>query len=110
MIWFYILVSIMTFSSPPILSKFLPGDLVFKVLGAVCFVYATFRLLRRETAPRFFNSWQSRLFVLLYLIALASCLTGGRFLTFFVYTDFALFLFVTVCVVDSWDRLRWVLF
>jgi probable O-glycosylation ligase (exosortase A-associated) len=108
MIFFYILVSTAAFSAPPILSRFLP-ETAFKVLGVPCLAYAGLQLLSRRPVVGFFRPLQARLFLLLYLMALFSCLTGGRFKEFRVYTDFALFLFVTVCLLDSLGRLRWVL-
>jgi O-antigen ligase len=110
MIFFYILASMATFLHTPILSKFLPDSITFKALGGMCIVYAIFRCWSRSTTPRFFYSRQSRLFLLLYVIAFASCLMEGSFWTFLVYTDFMLLLFVTLCVVDSLRRLSWVLF
>jgi O-antigen ligase len=110
MIFFYVLASMATFLHAPFLSRFLPDSIAFKALGAICFVYAVFYWRSGSTAPRFFESWQSRLLLLFYVIASASCAMGGNPSPWFIYTDFMLLFFVTVCVVDSLRRLSWVLF
>jgi O-antigen ligase len=112
MILFYFLVSVMPFSDPPLL-HYLTGDATFKLLGALCALYAAFYVSRRRVFPAYFTTWQSRLIVFFYLIAALSFLTRSRQTIgespLVSCTSFMILLFVTVSVVDSLQRLRWVL-
>lgn len=113
MIFFYFLIWIMPYDRHPIWDMQIAGLTLFYYVGAVCAVYAIFHLGFRRTAPRFFETWQSRLFVASYLIALISYFTqpfpkliSGPFLT---YTALVVLFFVTLSVVDNPKRLRLVL-
>ena len=112
MILFYFLVSVMPFSDPPLLHH-LTGDATFKLLGALCALYALLYLGQRKVFPRYFATWQSRFIVLFYLIATASFLTQSlRPITespWVSCTSYIILFFVTLSVVDSIRRLRWVL-
>jgi O-antigen ligase len=112
MILFYFLVSVMPFLDPPLL-HYLTGDATFKLLGALCALYAAFYVSQRKVLPSYFATWQSRFIVLFYLIAALSFLTKSRQTIsdspLISCTSFMILLFVTVSVVDSLQRLRWVL-
>src|SRR5215472_13148255 len=112
MILFYFLVSMMPFSDPPLL-HYLTGDATFKLLGALCGLYAAFYLSRRKVFPSYLATWQSRFIVLFYLIVVLSFLTKGRQTIgdspLASCTCFMILGFVTLTVVDSLQRLRWVL-
>ena len=112
MILFYFLVSVMPFSDPPLLYH-LTGNATFKLLGALCALYAAFYVSRREVLPRYFATWQSRFTVLFCLVAAFSFLSksweaiGKSPLV--SCASFLMLLFVTISIVDSLERLRWVL-
>lgn len=114
MIFFYLLVSVMPLSRHPFWSGFVGDVTVVKLLGVICLVYAAFYLLSRRTWPRFFETGQARWFVFFAILAMASFVAAGSpqpFETspFLSYASFLLFFFVTLSVVDSPDRVRWVL-
>jgi O-antigen ligase len=112
MILFYFLVSVMPFLDPPLL-HYLTGDATFKLLGALCALYAAFYVSRRKVFPAYFGTWQSRFILLFYLVAAVSFLTRSRQTIdespLVSCTSFMILLFVTVSLVDSVQRLRWVL-
>src|SRR5712691_6951625 len=91
------------------------GELtIFKYVGAACVLYAVLRLATAGTFPAYFRTWQARLLVVLYVIATASYFTKrlpGAFelSPLLSYISFLLLFFVTLTVVDSLGRLRWVL-
>ena len=115
MIIFYVLVSLMPFLRPPFLSRVISAEVAFKVVGLVCVPYALYRLGSRGGLPPYFRTRQARLFVLLYAIAALSHL--GNIMTLHLYslyflslTSFLGLFFITLSIVDSLPRLRWVLF
>src|SRR5258708_15462767 len=89
------------------------GDLTgIKYIGLVCLPYALFHLGERRGAPSFFSSWQARFFLALYLLATLSYVITHRTILsyshFLSYTSFLVFFFITLVLVDSRSRLRWV--
>lgn len=115
MIFFYLLISVMPLTRHPLWSQFV-GDLTMvKYLGGACLVYAIAHLAIRQKIPPYFRTGQARLFVLLYLMALVSYFTLSVHTFSWVlspllsYTSFLFLFFITVSIVDSLDRLRWVL-
>lgn len=114
MILFYWLVSIMPLDRHPLWSH-LFGDLtLFKYIGALCVIYAILYLPSRRRLPAFFSTWQSRFYAILTLIASVSYVTKSVHTTFFLspmfsYVSFIGLFFITLSVVDSVRRLRWVL-
>ncbi len=113
MIIFYFLILVMPLSQHQIWSRFV-GDLTgIKYLGMVCLPYAVIHLAQRRSLPQFLVTWQARLFVVLYLWATLSYLVFGRTVIYLshwlTYTSFLVLFFITVAVVDSLSRLRWVL-
>jgi putative inorganic carbon (HCO3(-)) transporter len=115
MIVFYFLILLMPFASPPILSRIMPGEAAFKVVGAICLLYAIAHLALRGEIPRYFRTRQARWFLALYLIAGLSSLStvvGYGFFSsaFKIYTSFLILFFLTLSLVDSLPRFRWVLF
>lgn len=112
MIVYYLLVAVSPFAAVPLLSHVFADP--FKVIGAVCFLYAIFQLLRRPQAPPFLRSWQARLFLCLYLLAAVSFITKSRAVEFtgstlMIYTSFLLFFVATLALVDSPAKVRLVL-
>jgi O-antigen ligase len=112
MILFYFLVSVMPFSDPPLLYH-LTGDWTFRLIGALCALYALLYLGQRRVLPGYFATSQARFFVLFYLIAVVSFLTKSlRPITesaVVTCTSYLILVFITLSVVDSLPRLRWVL-
>jgi O-antigen ligase len=114
MILFYFLVGIMPLSQHHIWGRMLGEFTVFKYIGAACILYAVLHLIVRRTIPPYFRTWQARLLVVFYLIAAASYFTKSlstsfEFSPFLSYSSFLLLFLVTVTVVDSLRRLRWVM-
>jgi len=114
MIAFYVLVSVMPFVQHPFWSYFV-GDLtVVKITGVLCLMYAYGNFIARPSAPPFFRTWQARWAVVLCLIGMASYLTMGARVPFTLspfmsYASFLSLFFIALIVVDSVQRLRWVL-
>ncbi len=112
MILFYFLIFVLPLSQHHIWAQFV-GDLTgIKYIGIVCLPYAIFHLAQRKALPRFFVTWQARLFIVLSIFAFLSYLAFGRIpmnlshcLT---YASFLAFFFITVSVVDTRSRMRWV--
>jgi O-antigen ligase len=87
---------------------------VFKYVGALCVLYAALHLSARRNFPSFFATWQARLFAVFFLIATISYFAHyvprpWEFSPLLSYASFLLLFFVTLTVVDSLRRLRWVL-
>ena len=114
MILFYILVALTPFANPPLIWRILGNTGTFKILGALCVLYALVDIGRRGTIPAYFRTWQARLFVALLLLASASFFAIGqgsffRNTTLLIYLDFVVFFFVTIALINSPRRLHWVL-
>jgi O-antigen ligase len=110
---FYFLILVMPLSQHRIWAQFV-GDLTsIKYIGLVCLPYAIFHLAQRRSVPQFFGTWQARLFGVLYLWATLSYLVFGRtayYLSHWLtYTSFLVLFFITMAVVDTLSRLRWLL-
>src|ERR1700687_2951721 len=104
MILFYFLVGIMPLTEHRIWGQFIGELTVFKYVGAACVLYALARLTTRQTIPAYFHTWQARLLVVFYSIAVVSYFTKGSADSFAVsplmsYLSFILLFFVTVTVV-----------
>jgi O-antigen ligase len=113
-IFFYLLIGVMPLSQHHLWGATVGEATVFKYLGAVCVLYAVFYLASRKGIPPFFDSWQARLFFLLWILAAVSNFTKTLSSAplsdpFLSYTSFLFLLFVTVSVVDSLRRLHNVL-
>ena len=114
MILFTLLVGIMPLSDHHFWGAEVAGLTMFKWIGLACIAYAAFYLMRRGAPPAFLATWQSRLFVILYVTALFSYFlkplpAGGGVQAFQSYTSFLLLFFITLSVIDSTRRLCWTL-
>ena len=112
MILFYFFIFIMPLSRHHFWGA-VAGDLTgIKYIGLICFPYALFHLAQRRSAPAFLGTWQARLFLVLYLISTLSYMITHRTILpyshFLSYSSFLVFFFITVVLVDSRSRLRWV--
>lgn len=116
MIFFYLLILIMPLENHPIWEHHLGPLTVIKYIGLACVAVAVIYLpIRKGGAPPLFETWQARMFILLFLFALISYVTKGYnerssfenpLLT---YASFLLLFFVTATMLDSPKRLRRVL-
>lgn len=112
MILFYFFIFIMPLSRHRFWGA-MAGDLTgIKYIGLICLPYALFHLAQRRSAPSFFGSWQARFFMALYLLCGLSYVVTHRLILsyshFLSYTAFLVFFFITLVLVDSRSRLRWV--
>ena len=87
---------------------------IFEWMGVICIVYSLVHIFSRQMfpLPSFLGTWETRLFVLLYLIAVLSACTRGGGLALsdgplIIYTSSLLLIFITLSVVDTLRRLRW---
>jgi len=115
MILFYLLVTVMPMIRHPLWSTIL-GDLtVIKYLGVACLLYAVVYLPLRTTPLHLFMTWQIRLFVLFSTLVIISFLALGspeiplELSPLASFVSFLVFMFVTLTLLDSVKRLRWVL-
>jgi len=112
MLVFYFLIFIMPLSKHHLWGA-IAGDLTgIKYIGLVCLPYAFFHLTQVRTMPPFFASWQARLFLAFYCITFLSYLAMGHgiwYLSHWLsYSSFLMFFFITLAVVDTVSRVRWV--
>jgi O-antigen ligase len=114
MILFYILIAITPFLNPPIVWRLVGSTATFKLLGALCAIYALIDIISRGSIPAYFRTCQAWFFAALVVLASISFFTRGygHFLQnpILIYSDFVAFFFVTIALVHSPKRLRWVLF
>jgi O-antigen ligase len=113
-ILYYLLVSVMPLIRHPLWSDLLGDFTLVKYLGFACFGYALVYLGARGRRPSLVGSWQGRFFIALALLGMLSYLSYGLLLAFEVspfmsYLSFLMFYVTTLIVVDSLERLRWVL-
>jgi O-antigen ligase len=111
MIFFYILVFSAPMPNQPLFEATIAGLTVFKWLGIACCGYALFVLGRNRRLPSFLSTWEARGFLVLFGLATASYLTlsnpdGLTFSPMSSFASFLLFFFITIVLVDSYERLR----
>jgi O-antigen ligase len=111
MVLYYILVFVSPMPNHPLFEAPFAGLTVVKWLGIICCAYALFRLSYRQRSPGLFKSWEVRFFLMLLALATLSYLTLSRTanLTFnpiFMYFNYLPLFFTTICVVDTYERLR----
>ncbi len=114
MIFFYLLISVMPMTRHPVWSGFVGEMTVIKYLGIICLGYALLYCFSRPSPPRFFETVQARFFVIFCLLAMTSYLLLAvpqplEISPLMSYLSFLSLFFVTLVVVDSLDRLRYVL-
>src|SRR5262245_37392952 len=98
----------------PLWSNLVGEFTLVKYLGFVCFGYAVLYLFIRNGRPSFLGSWPARFFVALSLLGMTSWLAYGvgqaiEVSPFMSYLSFQMLFFTTIVLVDSLERLRWVL-
>ncbi|HEX7785874.1 MAG TPA: O-antigen ligase family protein [Methylomirabilota bacterium] len=114
MIIFYLLVSVMPFVRHPFWSLFVGSLTIVKIAGLICVGYALLYSNVRRSRPDYLGTWQARLAVTLCLMGMASyVIIGSRvpfeLSPFLSYLSFLTFFFVTLNVIDSTSKLRWVM-
>ena len=112
MIFYYFLIFIMPLSKHHWWGA-IAGDFTgIKYIGMVCLPYALFHLAHRGVMPSFLRSWQARLFLVFYAMTFVSYLStphGIWYLSHWLtYSSLLVFFFITLAVVDSLSRVRWV--
>lgn len=109
----YLLVIVMPLSEHPFWALDLGGKVTpFKILGMVTIGYAVLVLARKGALPPLLTSLQAKLFLAIYAMVTAWVILGNSPATqneFLHWTSFFALLFILVSVVDSMDKLRWVL-
>jgi O-antigen ligase len=113
-IFFYLLISVMPLMLHPFWSMFMGELTMIKYLGAICFAYALMRLSERKTPLRLFATAQARCFIAFMMLASLSFLGHGAPVSFesspfMACVSFLLLFITTLIIVDSLDRLRYVL-
>jgi O-antigen ligase len=111
-IFYYWLVWILPLIQHPIWGQKVGPLTVFEYIGAVCFIYACSHIMARGVLPLFLSTWENRLVLFLYLIALFSAMTKGRGInlnngSLIIYTSSFLLIFISISIVDTLPRLRW---
>lgn len=114
MIFVYFLVAILPLADHHILGTQYGPLTVFKYIGVGCVLYAGWYLARRAQPPALFATMQARLFTLLLAMVTFStircALTGtAAWQAWTSYISFALLFFVSMTVIDSPQRLHWIL-
>jgi putative inorganic carbon (HCO3(-)) transporter len=115
MILFYLLVAVMPLVRHSLWSETIIAGLTMnKWLGVACLGIALCHLALRPKPVRFFRTTQARLFVLFALLSIASFLLRSQHPAIeesplVSFTSFLGLFLVTLVLVDSLDRLRWVL-
>ncbi len=111
MILFYILVLISPMPNHPLFEAPFAGLTVVKWLGILCCGYAFLTLLVSRRLPAFVKPWEIRSFLVLLGIATVSFFTLSKTenLTFnpiFMYFNYLPLFFITICVVNTYERLQ----
>jgi len=108
MISFYWLVWVLPLTQHPIWGRKIGPLTVFEYMGLVCLIYAVVHVWSRGMVPSFLNTWETRLFLSLYLIELFSVLTKGlSIMSLTTYSSSLCLILITISVVDTMGRLRW---
>jgi O-antigen ligase len=115
MIFFYLLISVMPLTQHPLWGRLVGQLTVIKYLGAGCLLYAVLHIAVRQKVPPLLSTWQARLFCLFYLIVTMSYFSNRspsshwELSPFMSYTSFLALFLITLAIVDTLERLRWVL-
>src|SRR5690348_8629158 len=111
MILYYVILWFSAVPNHPWFGSDIGGITFFKVTGALCAVYAIFRLTMRKSAPPFVSTWPARLYIVLFLMAVISHVFTnlGADVTntaISIYLSVGFLFFITLTVIDSRDRLQ----
>jgi O-antigen ligase len=111
MIFFYILVFAAPMPNHPLFEAHVAGFTVVKWVGIACCVFALIELSKGRKAPGFLSSVEACAFLALFCIAAVSSVTLSNtsditFRPMASYVSFALLFFVTIALVNSYERLH----
>ena len=114
MIFYYFLILGMPLSKHHFWGHFTGDFTGIKYVGMACLPYAMVHLNMRRSALQLFATWQARFFVGLFFVFTLSYFTTPQVGTWnnshwLTYISFLMLFFITIAIVDSLDRLRWVL-
>lgn len=114
MIFFYWLVFVTPRGEDEFWGRHLAGLTLVKYLGIVCFLYAGFYLIKRRSPPRYLQTAQAKCVLIFFAIACVSFVLRGSAFSWqggliVSYISFVVFFFITLTVVDTAHRFRWVL-
>jgi len=115
LILFYLLIAIMPLTEHRIWETSQGSLTLFKWLGIACLLVAIFHLIQHRGPPPFFRSWQAGLFVFLYALVVLSYFSKTKTVQAWEisplagWTSCVSLFFVTLTLVDTLPRLRWVL-
>jgi len=118
---YYLLIWILPLWAHPFWGQRIGPLTLFEYIGIVCLAYAFVHVLSRhrfpfppllETIPPILDTWETRLFLLLYLIALISAGTKGDGIVLsdsalINYTSSLSLILIGLAVIDDLKRLRW---
>src|SRR5713226_9637182 len=112
MIIYYWLIGILPLVQHPLWTKQIGPLTMVECVGIICLFYAVGHSIVKIRIPPILSSWELRLFILLYCIAVLSALFQGHGIDlangpFIIYTSSLLLVLMTVSIVDSLSRLRW---
>jgi len=114
MIFFYWLVFVTPRGEDEFWGRHFAGLTLVKYLGIVCFLYAGFYLVKRHSPPRYLQTAQAKCVLIFFALACASFILRGSGFSWqggliVSYISFLVLFFITLTVVDTPRRFRWVL-
>ena len=110
---YYLLVGTAPFARHPFWSEFVGELTATKYVGIACCLWAALYLLQRTTSVRLFATWPARFVALLVPLGMTSYLALGEAQSYEVsplmsYLSFGILFVVTLILVDSVAKARWV--
>lgn len=111
MIFYYILVFAAPMPNHPLFEARVAGLSVVKWIGIACCAFALYQMSKRRRVPGFVSSIEARAFMALFCIAALSSVTLSKtdeitFRPMASYVSFALLFFITIALVNSYERLH----
>lgn len=114
MILYYFLILLLPLTTHPLWTRTMAGVTPIKALGLMIAIYALIYFFRRKESPRLFGTWQARCYGLMFAMGALSLLVNVRDADVVrdmlqIYVSLGLLFFATVVLVDSVQRVRYVL-
>ena len=114
MILYYFLILLLPLTTHPLWTRTMAGVTPIKALGLMIAIYALIYFFRRKESPRLFGTWQARCYGLMLAMGALSLLVNVRDADVVrdmlqIYVSLGLLFFATVVLVDSVQRVRYVL-
>jgi len=112
MLIYYWLIAILPLVNHPLWGAKVGPLTIFEYLGVLSLMYAIVHVATKNKIGPLLSGWETRLFVLLYVVAFLSSLIMGRGIDlkdgpFIMYTSSLMLVLMTLCVVDTIRRLRY---